>query len=154
MAVRREYMTDTEILTHSHSETLHWAEQFARTLESGAVVALYGELGAGKTVMAKGIGKGLGVREEIISPTFNYLLEYGGRVKFFHADLYRIENASVFRAMGLEEYFDRDGVFVIEWAERARELLPEGTIEITIEPIENGAARRITVTRKSDAALS
>ncbi|MDD5088126.1 MAG: tRNA (adenosine(37)-N6)-threonylcarbamoyltransferase complex ATPase subunit type 1 TsaE, partial [bacterium] len=144
----------TQIPTHSPAETLNWAEEFARTLPPGSIVALYGELGAGKTVIAKGIGRGLGVREEIISPTFNYILEYNGRVKLFHADLYRIESAAVFRGMGLEEYFERDGVFVIEWAERARELLPEGTIEITIEPIENGAARRITVTRKSDAALS
>lgn len=147
-------MTNTDILTQSPAETLQWAEEFAHTLDSGAVVALYGELGAGKTVIAKGIGRGLSVREEIISPTFNYILEYNGNLRFFHADLYRIANASVFRAMGLEEYFERGGVFVIEWAERARELLPEGTLEITIEPIENGKARRITVKRKSDAALS
>jgi len=144
----------TQILTHTPAETLRWAEDFALTLAPGSVVALYGELGAGKTVIAKGIGKGLGVREEIISPTFNYILEYNGRVKFFHADLYRVENASMFRAMGLEEYFELGGVLVIEWAERARELLPEGTIEITIEPVENGNARRITIERKSDAALS
>ncbi|MBU0507803.1 tRNA (adenosine(37)-N6)-threonylcarbamoyltransferase complex ATPase subunit type 1 TsaE [bacterium] len=146
-------MTETEILTYSPAETLLWAADFARTLESRAVVALYGELGAGKTVIAKGIGRGLSVREEIISPTFNYVLEYAGRVKLFHADLYRIEDATVFRAMGLEEYFERDGVLVIEWAEKVRELLPPETIEITIES-EGDTRRRITVKRKSDAALS
>jgi len=140
-------LLDTEIISRSASETLQWAEEFARTLESGSIVALYGELGAGKTVIAKGIGRGLGVREEIISPTFNYILEYEGRLPLFHADLYRIEGAKVFRAMGLEEYFDRGGVFVIEWAERVRELLPPETIEIEITPEENGAARRIKVTR-------
>ncbi len=134
--------------TYSPTETLCWAEEFAGKLEPGAVVALYGELGAGKTLVAKGIGRGLGVREEIISPTFNYILEYEGRLQLFHADLYRIEGADMFRAMGLDEYFDRGGVFVIEWAERVRAALPVGTLELHITSDDGDQTRRITVSRK------
>ena len=133
------------IVTRSAEETLKWAEQFAHSLTPGTVIALTGELGAGKTVIAKGLGRGLGVKEDVISPTFNYVLEYAGRVPFFHADLYRIEAVATFEAMGLDEYFDREGVFVIEWAERAATILPPGTIWITLEP--DGGARRIHVRR-------
>jgi tRNA threonylcarbamoyladenosine biosynthesis protein TsaE len=133
------------MVTRSARETQAWAEQFAHDLTPGAVVALVGELGAGKTVIAKGIGRGLGVKEDVISPTFNYVLEYAGRLPLFHADLYRIEGAATFRAMGLDEYFDRNGVFVIEWAERVREILPPETIWITLEV--DSDERRIHVRR-------
>jgi tRNA threonylcarbamoyladenosine biosynthesis protein TsaE len=116
----------------------------------GTVIALFGELGAGKTVIAKGIGKGLGVSEAVISPSFNYVLEYKGKLPFFHADLYRIEDAATFEAMGFDEYFDRKGVFVIEWAERVRDILPPDTLWIEIEPLEAGSARKIAV-RKGPA---
>jgi tRNA threonylcarbamoyladenosine biosynthesis protein TsaE len=140
-------MFDAQILTHSPSETESWAADFARKLKGGEIVALTGELGAGKTVIAKGIGKGLGVPEEVISPSFNYLLEYRGRLPLFHADLYRIEDADTFRALGLDEYFDRGGVFVIEWAERVREILPPDTLWIEIAPGDDPDARRITLER-------
>jgi tRNA threonylcarbamoyladenosine biosynthesis protein TsaE len=128
-------------------ETTAWAEDFARSLASPATIALIGDLGAGKTVIAKGFGRGLGVKEDIISPTFNYVLEYQGRVPMFHADLYRIEDANTFRAMGLDEYFDRDGVFIIEWAERVRDLLPANTIWIELSASEQESERQIRVTR-------
>ena len=136
--------TDETIVTQSPRETLEWAERFARSLSPGSVIALVGELGAGKTVIAKGIGRGLGIRDEVISPTFNYILEYAGRFPLFHADLYRIEDVETFQAMGLEEYFDRGGVFVIEWAERVRVILPPETIWITLE--SNGNHRHLHVT--------
>ncbi len=139
---------DTQIFTtHSSLETTAWAEDFARSLASPATIALIGDLGAGKTVIAKGFGRGLGVKEDIISPTFNYVLEYQGRVPMFHADLYRIEDANTFRAMGLDEYFDRDGVFIIEWAERVRDLLPANTIWIELSASEQESERQIRVTR-------
>lgn len=133
--------------TRSPAETELWAQAFAATLTPGTVIALFGELGAGKTVIAKGIGKGLGVSEAVISPSFNYVLEYKGRLPFFHADLYRIEDAATFEAMGFDEYFDRNGVFVIEWAERVRDLLPPETVWIEIEPVADSSERRITVRR-------
>lgn len=140
-------MSISEIITHSPSATAAWAAEFAASLHGGEIIALTGELGAGKTVIAKGIGRGLGVTDEVISPTFNYILEYRGRLPLFHADLYRIESAAAFRALGLDEYFDRGGVFLIEWAERVRELLP---LETTWLELEFGAelqTRRITITR-------
>ena len=140
-------MSTESIITHSPAETESWAEEFAATLKGGEVVALLGELGAGKTVIAKGIGKGLGVSEEVISPSFNYLLEYRGRLQLFHADLYRIDGPQAFRALGLEEYLDRGGVLVIEWAERVRDLLPPDTIWIEIAP--GDGERRISVRRNS-----
>lgn len=136
-----------ETITHTPNETRLWAAQLARGFEGGEVIALVGDLGTGKTVIAKGIGRGLDVREEVISPTFNYVLEYRGRLQLFHADLYRIEGPATFRAMGLDEYFDRGGVFLIEWAERVREILPEDTIWIEIEPGAGPNERRITLKR-------
>jgi len=140
-------MFTSEILTHSPSETESWAAEFAKKLRGGEIVALTGELGAGKTVIAKGIGKGLGVREEVLSPSFNYLLEYRGRVQLFHADLYRIDGPQAFRALGLDEYLDRGGVLLIEWAERVKDSLPPETIWIEITAGEYDQERRISVTR-------
>jgi len=134
-------------LSHSPAETESWAAEFAATLKGGEIVALTGELGAGKTVIAKGIGKGLGVREEVLSPSFNYLLEYRGRVQLFHADLYRIDGPQAFRALGLDEYLDRGGVLLIEWAERVKDSLPPETIWIEITAGEYDQERRISVTR-------
>jgi tRNA threonylcarbamoyladenosine biosynthesis protein TsaE len=132
--------------SHSSSETLAWAEQFAKTLVPGSIVALFGDLGAGKTVIAKGIGKGLGVTDDVISPTFNYILEYNGRLPLFHADLYRIEGSVSFEAMGFDEYFDRGGVFLIEWAERVRDLLPPDCICVEIVSGPGTSDRTIIVT--------
>lgn len=143
----------TTVVTHSTEETLRWAEQFAKTLGPGDVVALLGELGAGKTVIAKGIGKGLNVAEDVISPTFNYVLEYSGRLPLFHADLYRIEGNVTFEAMGFDEYFERGGVFLIEWAERVRELLPADSIQIEIGSGQNAQERTIRVTRSGNDSV-
>ncbi len=136
-----------QVVTHSAQESLEWAERFAKHLSAGDTIALTGELGAGKTVIAKGIGKGLGVREEILSPTFNYLIEYEGRIPFFHADLYRIADAAHFRALGLEEYWDRHGVLLLEWAERIRELIPDDAIWIQLTRGSSESGRIITMKR-------
>lgn len=140
-------MNPVDITTSSPAETMAWAAQFAAGLRGGETIALTGELGAGKTVIAKGIGRGLGVTDDVISPTFNYILEYRGRLQLFHADLYRIESAAAFRALGLDEYFDRGGVFLIEWAERVRELLPPDTLWIELEFGDGAQTRRITMRR-------
>lgn len=139
---------DDVILTHSANETREWAERFAHSLTPGTVIALVGELGAGKTVIAKGLGRGLDVTDDVISPTFNYVLEYKGRLPFIHADLYRIENAGTFQAMGLDEYFDGAGVYVIEWAERVAAILPAETIWIMVTPGAQSSERRIEVRRE------
>ncbi len=131
------------MITRSAEETLAWAESFSQRLRSGDVVCLSGELGAGKSVVARGIGRGLGIKEDILSPTFNYILEYEGRVPLFHADLYRLEDADGFIALGLEEYFERDGIFLIEWPERIPELLPTNCYHIHLDILPNMAERAI-----------
>lgn len=142
-------MNQTKVLetvtTHSQEQTEAWAQSFASRLMGGAVVALIGDLGAGKTVIARGIGRGLEVNEAIISPTFNYVLEYSGKLPLYHADLYRIESASVFTAMGLDEYFERDGVFLIEWAEKVIDLLPKSAIILSIDETDKPTDRIITI---------
>lgn len=139
-------LTET-VITLSRAETEAWAAEFAKTLMRGNVVALTGDLGAGKTVIAKGIGRGLGVKDDILSPTFNYVLGYTGAIPFYHADLYRLNDGHDFRALGLDEYLDSDGVFVIEWAERIQNILPESAIKIHIESGEKPNERRIHVIR-------
>ena len=140
-------LTEEIITTRSAAETREWAEQFAHSLTPGTVIALIGELGAGKTVIAKGLGRGLDVKDDVVSPTFNYVLEYAGRLPFIHADLYRIENSATFQAMGMDEYFDRKGVFVIEWAERVVNILPPETLHIFLERGEHSNERRIHIKR-------
>ena len=98
-------------VSHSEEETLRWAEEFAKSLAAGDTVLLEGEMGAGKTVLAKGIARGLGVRSEVTSPTYAYINSYEeGRLPLFHFDCYRIPSEDYARALGFEEYFSAGGV--------------------------------------------
>jgi tRNA threonylcarbamoyladenosine biosynthesis protein TsaE len=103
----------------SADETFDLGEKLGETLKNGDIVALYGELGAGKTVFAKGIASGLGVNEEITSPTFTLLKEYEGRLRLCHFDLYRIEDEEALENIGFYEYLGGESVCVIEWADKA-----------------------------------
>jgi tRNA threonylcarbamoyladenosine biosynthesis protein TsaE len=106
-------------ISHSPEETAALGEAWGRAATSGLVIALSGDLGAGKTQLAKGIARGLGIVERVHSPTFALVNEYrGGRLPLFHVDLYRLETIDQIIAAGLEEYFHPAGVSVIEWAER------------------------------------
>ena len=118
--------------THSEEETIEVGRIIARGLPKGSVVLLIGNLGAGKTTLAKGIISGLGAAdpEEVASPTFTLIHEYGGRV--YHVDLYRLDTRQQVATLGLEEIFDRDAVVLIEWGEKFRELMPAQRIEITL----------------------
>ena len=102
-----------------------WARQIARELPQRAVVLLIGNLGAGKTTLAKGIISGLGAAEpdEVASPTFTLIHEYGGG-RVYHVDLYRLDTPQQVATLGLDEIFDRDAVVLIEWGEKFRELMP------------------------------
>lgn len=132
-------------ITRSREETVAFGRVFGSKLNSGAILALVGPLGAGKTTLVQGIGEGLEVQEAITSPAFNYLLEYRGRLPLYHADLYRIEDAQQFLALGLDEYFDREGILVIEWAERIADILPPKTITLYLNPLANHDEREIIV---------
>src|SRR6266481_1302950 len=105
------------IISHSARETLALGEAWGREATSGLVIALSGDLGAGKTQLAKGIALGLGVTSRVHSPTFTLVNEYlGGLLPLFHVDLYRLETPDQIFGAGLEEYFHPAGVAVIEWA--------------------------------------
>jgi tRNA threonylcarbamoyladenosine biosynthesis protein TsaE len=106
-------------ISHSPAETESLGEGFGREARQGLVIALSGELGAGKTQLVKGLARGLGIAARVHSPTFTLVNEYdGGRLRLFHLDLYRLESRGQILSAGLEEFLQPDGVTVIEWAER------------------------------------
>jgi tRNA threonylcarbamoyladenosine biosynthesis protein TsaE len=106
-------------ISHSPAETEAFGERQGRAAERGLVVALSGELGAGKTQFVKGFARGLGITTRVHSPTFTLVNEYGGgRLRLFHLDLYRLETPAQILSAGLEEFLQPEGVTVIEWAER------------------------------------
>jgi len=119
-------------------ETFQAGERIGSSLRPGDVVAITGPLGAGKTILVKGIAASLSVTDPVTSPTFTLIAEYDGRLPLFHVDLYRIGSALEFDLLGLDDYFDEDGVTVIEWSDRAGSSLPERTISVTIEIDQDG----------------
>ena len=133
--------------TASEEETIALGEELAHDLPQHAVVLLIGNLGAGKTTLAKGIVKGLGAADpdEVSSPTFTLIHEYGRRQKVYHVDLYRLDRAAEAVALGLEELFEKDAVVLIEWGERFPRIMPAERIEIRIAACD-GDQREITVT--------
>ncbi|MDE6714389.1 MAG: tRNA (adenosine(37)-N6)-threonylcarbamoyltransferase complex ATPase subunit type 1 TsaE [Lachnospiraceae bacterium] len=132
------------IETATREETLAFGVKIGEQALPGTVICVDGDLGVGKTVLAQGIAKGLGVTEQVVSPTFTIIQEYrDGRLPFYHFDVYRIEDPDEMYEVGFEDYFYGDGVCMIEWAELIRELLPEGHVHITIEKqIDQGADYR------------
>ncbi len=106
-------------ISHSPAETESLGERIGRKAHHGLVIALSGELGAGKTQFVRGVARGLGISNRVHSPTFTLVNEYGGgRLKLFHLDLYRLETAAQVWSAGIDEFLSPDGVAVIEWAER------------------------------------
>lgn len=119
--------------TNSEAETLELAKKLAQEAKPGDVFALNGQLGAGKTVFARGFAQGLGVDAHITSPTFTILQVYeDGRLPFYHFDIYRISDIMELYDVGFEEYLAGQGVSVIEWADMAAAYLPQHTVRITI----------------------
>lgn len=109
--------------SHSEEDTLRFAESYAKTLAPGDVVLLEGPMGAGKTVLAKGIARGLGIFDLITSPTYAYVNIYDNRL--YHFDCYRIASERQAFELGLADYFDAGGICLIEWSQNIRALLPE-----------------------------
>lgn len=133
-------------------ETYRLGTEFGEKAYPGMVIALQGDLGAGKTVFAKGFAKGIGIQEEISSPTFTLVNEYEGeKFPFYHFDVYRIEDPDEMRMIGFEEYLSKNAVVLIEWANRIPELLPKDTIWLTVERnYEKGEEyREVTVQTES-----
>lgn len=128
-----------DIVSHSADQTRRLGARLGQLLVSGDVICLEGELGAGKTCLAQGIGRGLGIREPIVSPTFTLIREYKaaeGRPPFYHVDFYRLGDAEEALALGLEEILYGDGVCVIEWAEKMKAVLPVERLWITLRHLD------------------
>ena len=112
-------------------DTERFGAEFAETLQPGAVVALTGDLGTGKTTLTKAIARGLGVTEELSSPTFNVVKEYrSGRMPLYHFDVYRVSDPDELFELGFDEYLHGQGVCLIEWADLVEDLLPEDCFRI------------------------
>jgi tRNA threonylcarbamoyladenosine biosynthesis protein TsaE len=123
-------------ISKSREETEAFAKEYAKTLVGGDVVLLDGEMGAGKTVFAKGVAKGLGIEEEVTSPTYAYMNDYDGVL--FHYDCYRIESVEQAEHLGLADYFDMGGICLIEWAQNIAPLLPKKVKRVCIRKISEG----------------
>ena len=132
-------------VTNSASETRALGEQLASGLRPGDTVILEGELGAGKSELARGIAKGLGVTETVTSPSFTILNVYeSGRCPLYHFDWYRLESEEELYELGMDEYLGGDGIAVVEWAERCPDAVPEDCIRIRLEATGE-ETRQITV---------
>jgi tRNA threonylcarbamoyladenosine biosynthesis protein TsaE len=128
-------------LTRSEEETISLGERLAHELPTRGVVLLVGNLGAGKTTLAKGIAKGRGAAdpEQVSSPTFTLIHEYGP--KLYHIDLYRLDEEREVETLGLEEIFEKDALVLVEWGEKFPRLMPVERIEIRIVPVSDEERR-------------
>ncbi len=132
-------------VTNSAAETRALGEKLASRLKAGDVVVLEGELGAGKSELARGIARGLGVTETVTSPSFTILNVYeSGRCPLYHFDWYRLESEEELYELGMDEYLGGDGIAVVEWAERCPDAVPENVLRIRLE-VTGGESRRIAI---------
>jgi tRNA threonylcarbamoyladenosine biosynthesis protein TsaE len=137
--------------TNSPEETWELAAELADELGPGTVIALHGDLGAGKTCFIQGLAAALGIDEPITSPTYTLIGEYEGRLPLHHIDLYRLSGPVEALGLGLEEYFDAAGITAIEWAERAEGLLPPDMLHIRITADDQTQTRTFSIFRETDA---
>mgnify|MGYP003455537403 CR=1 FL=1 len=121
------------LIINNSEEMIRLGEKIGRLAVPNMVITMAGDLGAGKTTMTKGIAKGLDITDIVNSPTFTIMKTYKGRLDLYHLDVYRIENA--YADFELEEYFDLNGLCVIEWANQVKELLPNELLEIEIKDL-------------------
>lgn len=129
-----------KLITKSSEETISVASKLAKTFKKPLVISLVGDLGAGKTTFTKGFALGLGIDENITSPTFTILNEYKGENNLYHFDMYRLSSKEEADELGFEEYFDLsklDGITVVEWAENVKGLLPNLHTEIEIRKVDD-----------------
>ncbi len=127
-----------ELTSKSFKETLKWGEKIGQKLKAGDIVALHGDLGAGKTALTKGVALALGIKEDVTSPTYTIVSEYEGTLPLYHMDMYRIEGIEEFEMLGVDDLIFGRGVSLIEWSERISEYLPDDCKSVTIRIMENG----------------
>ena len=133
---------DYKITTYSEEETIELAQNFESEKFPNMVICLKGDLGSGKTVFTKGFAQALGINEEITSPTFNIIKEYtSGELPLYHMDVYRLDGKV--DDLGIEEYFTKEGVTIIEWADMIEDYLPEDRLDIKIKHSQEDEDKRI-----------
>jgi tRNA threonylcarbamoyladenosine biosynthesis protein TsaE len=132
------------IYTNSEVETIREGERLGQKLKPGAIVALYGELGAGKTAFTRGLAKGLGIAMSVSSPTFTIVNEYPGEIPLFHFDMYRLESEAELFDIGWDDYHNRGGVCVVEWSQKVPGAFPPDTILVNLEDL-GGDSRRLEI---------
>lgn len=123
-------------ITHSPEETIEYAKMIGSKLKGGDVIAYKGGLGAGKTTFTRGMAMGMGLADEVTSPTFAIVNEYRGKINLYHFDMYRITNAESLETTGFYDYLNEDNVLAIEWSENIADCLDKDTIYITINRID------------------
>ena len=123
-----------KITTYSEDETIELAENIESEKFPNMVICLEGDLGSGKTIFTKGFASSMGIKENITSPTFSIIKEYDGEYKLFHMDVYRLSDVK--EDLGIEEYFKKRGVTIIEWSDLIPDLLPKNRLEIKIRVID------------------
>ena len=121
------------IITKNPEETKNLGKEVAKLSKPGDLIAFYGELGVGKTCFIQGISQELKVKDYVTSPSFTIINEYQGKIPVYHFDLFRIDNVEEILELGCEEYFNREGLTVIEWAEKIEQYLPKAHLKIDIK---------------------
>lgn len=124
-------------ITHSPEETITFGKEIGSKLKGGDVIAFVGGLGAGKTTFTRGLAIGMGLGDEVTSPTFALVNEYKGKINLYHFDMYRIMNAESLETTGFYDYLSDDNVLAIEWSENIKDCLDKNTIYITINRIDD-----------------
>ena len=135
-------MRSLELRSYSPQQTQLLGNRLGELAQQSDIVLLTGELGTGKTCLVQGIARGLGVEEYAFSPSFVIVREYHGRLPLYHMDLYRLQNTSEIADLGLEEYLCHDGISVIEWAEKALEVLPRDRLLIALSYVPGYETQR------------
>ena len=134
-----------KVTVKSSEETMAFAERVAKQLDKKVVLAFFGGLGMGKTTFTKGLAKGLGVTDEVSSPTFALVHEYRGKKTLYHFDMYRVESWDDLYQTGFFDYYEQGGILAVEWSENIENALPENTIRVTFERGKDENERIITV---------
>lgn len=124
-------------ITHSAEETIEFAKIIGSRLKGGDVIAYLGGLGAGKTTFTRGIALGMGLPDEVTSPTFSLINEYRGNLSLYHFDMYRITSSDDLETTGFYDYMNEDNVFAVEWSENIKDVFDRNTIFITLNRIDD-----------------
>lgn len=133
------------VITHNENETFIIGQKFVKTLAPGSVVAMYGDLGAGKTAFVRGMASGLGLSARVTSPTFTIVNEYLGKYPLFHFDMYRLSCSDELFDIGWEDYLSRGGICAVEWSENVEDAFTDDTTRVRITKL-NETQRRIEIT--------